>query len=186
MEFNFHDLLEKMHEIRSKAEYKGTYAYRGADQNCLFVPPEVDPTGVGMTMSALREPELVTSENIDSLSGVFDEVIGAVADTIMGVIFPQDLATQIALAIKDYVYEGNALTSFNSVLQAIVGETEASAFGYILQLIELGANIQDTERESKLAIGDTVIEVDYVVDNATKTLYILFDKDLKFKTCYFK
>lgn len=94
MEFNFHDLLEKMHEIRSKAEYKGTYAYRGADQNCLFVPPEVDPTGVGMTMSALREPELVTSENIDSLSGVFDEVIGAVADTIMGVIFPQNLATQ--------------------------------------------------------------------------------------------
>lgn len=182
----FHDLWEKMHDIRSKAEYKGKYAYRGADQNCLFVPPEVDPTGVGMTMSALREPELVTSENIDSLSGVFDEVIGAVADTIMGVLFPQNLATQIALAIEDYIYEGNALTSFNSVLQAIVGETEASAFGYILQLIELGANIQDTERESKLAIGDTVIEVDYVVDNATKTLYIVFDKDLKFKTCYFK
>ena len=69
----FHDLWEKMHDIRSKAEYKGKYAYRGADQNCLFVPPEVDPTGVGMTMSALREPELVTSENIDSLSGAFDE-----------------------------------------------------------------------------------------------------------------
>lgn len=50
----FHDLWEKMHEIRSKAEYKGKYAYRGADQNCLFVPPEVDPTGVGMTTSALR------------------------------------------------------------------------------------------------------------------------------------
>ena len=31
--------------IRSKAEYKGKYAYRGADQNCLFVPPEVDLTG---------------------------------------------------------------------------------------------------------------------------------------------
>ena len=75
----FHDLWEKMQDIRSKAEYKGKYAYRGADQNCLFVPPEVDPTGVGMTMSALREPELVTSENIDSLSGVFAEVIGAVA-----------------------------------------------------------------------------------------------------------
>lgn len=137
-------------------------------------------------MSALREPELVTSENIDSLSGVFDEVIGAVADTIMGAIFPQDLATQIALAIKDYVYEGNALTSFNSVLQAIVGETEASAFGYILQLIELGANIQDTERESKITIGDTVIKIDYLGNGIGKTLYILFDKDLKFKTCYFK
>ena len=123
------------------------------------------------------EPELVTSENIDSLSGIFDEVIGAVADTIMGVIFPQDLATQIALAIKDYVYEGNALTSFNSVLQAIVGETEASA---------LGANIQDTERESKITIGDTVIKVDYLGNGIDKTLYILFDKDLKFKTCYFK
>ena len=137
-------------------------------------------------MSALREPELVTSENIDSLSGVFDEVIGAVADTIVGAIFPQDLATQIALAIKDYVYEGNALTSFNSVLQAIVGETEASAFGYILQLIELGANIQDTERESKITIGDTVIKIDYLGNGIGKTLYILFDKDLKFKTCYFK
>ena len=123
------------------------------------------------------EPELVTSENIDSLSGIFDEVIGAVADTIMGVLFPQDLATQIALAIKDYVYEGNALTSFNSVLQAIVGETEASA---------LGANIQDTERESKITIGDTVIKVDYLGNGIDKTLYILFDKDLKFKTCYFK
>ena len=123
------------------------------------------------------EPELVTSENIDSLSGIFDEVIGAVADTIMGVIFPQDLATQIALAIKDYIYEGNALTSFNSVLQAIVGETEASA---------LGANIQDTERESKITIGDTVIKVDYLGNGIDKTLYILFDKDLKFKTCYFK
>mgnify|MGYP000081424297 CR=1 FL=1 len=33
--------------------------YRGADQNCLFVPPEVDPTGVGNDTSALREPELV-------------------------------------------------------------------------------------------------------------------------------
>ena len=41
----FHDLWEKMHVIRSKAEYKGKYAYRGADQNCLFVPPEVDLTG---------------------------------------------------------------------------------------------------------------------------------------------
>lgn len=182
----FHDLWEKMHEIRSKAEYKGKYAYRGADQNCLFVPPEIDPTGVKMTMSALREPELVTSENIDSLSGVFDEVIGAVADTIMGVIFPQNLATQIALAIEDYIYEGNALTSFNSVLQAIVGETEASAFGYILQLIELGANIQDTERESKITIGDTVIKIDYLGNGIDKTLYILFDKELKFKTCYFK
>ena len=57
----FQDLWEKMHDIRSKAEYKGKYAYRGADQNCLFVPPEVDPTGVGMTMSALWEPELVAS-----------------------------------------------------------------------------------------------------------------------------
>ena len=137
-----------------------------------------------MTMSALREPELVTSENIDSLSGVFDEVIGAVADTIMGVIFPQNLATQIALAIEDYIYEGNALTSFNSVLQAIVGE--ASAYGYILQLIELGANIQDTERESKITIGDTVIKIDYLGNGIDKTLYILFDKELKFKTCYFK
>lgn len=130
------------------------------------------------------EPELVTSENIDKLNGVYNEVIGAVADTIMGVIFPQNLATQIALAIEDYIYEGNALTSFNSVLQAIVGETEASAFGYILQLIELGANIQDTERESKLAIGDTVIEVDYLVSTTEKILYIVFDENLKFKTCY--
>ena len=64
----FHDLWEKMHEIRSKAEYKGKYAYRGADQNCLFVPPEVDPTGVGMPTSALREPELVTSFPHPSLS----------------------------------------------------------------------------------------------------------------------
>lgn len=32
----FHDLWEKMHEIRSKAEYKGKYAYRGADQE-LFI-----------------------------------------------------------------------------------------------------------------------------------------------------
>ncbi len=52
----------------------------------------IDPTGVGMTMSALREPELVTSENIDSLSGVFDEVIGAVADTIMGVLFSRRIS----------------------------------------------------------------------------------------------
>ena len=96
----FHDFWEKMHEIRSKAEYKGKYAYRGADQNCLFVPPEVDPTGVEMTMSALREPELVTSENIDSLSGVFDEVIGAVADTIMGVIFRRTLLRRLHLRLK--------------------------------------------------------------------------------------
>ena len=64
----FHDLWEKMHDIRSKAEYKGKYAYRGADQNCLFVPPEVDPTGVGMTMSALWEPELVASSPHPSVS----------------------------------------------------------------------------------------------------------------------
>ena len=93
---------------------------------------------------------------------------------------------RIALAIEDYIYEGNALTSFNSVLQAIVGETEASAYGYILQLIELGANIQDTERESKITIGDTVIKIDYLGNGIYKTLYILFHQDLKFKTCYFK
>lgn len=91
--------------------------------------------------------------------------------------FPQNLVTQIALAIEDYIYEGNALTSFNSVLQAIVGETEASAFGYILQLIELGANIQDTERESKITIGDTVIKIDYLGNGIDKTLYILLIKN---------
>ena len=47
-------------------------------------------------------------------------------------------------------------------------------------------NIQDTERESKITIGDTVIKIDYLGNGIDKTLYILFDKELKFKTCYFK
>lgn len=182
----FHDLWEKMYQIRSKEEYKGKYFYCDADNKCLFIPPEIDPTGVSIGMSEMKDPVLITSSNFGSWNGIFDALLDTAVEFIMGIAFPQDLYTQIALAIEKFIYDGNVLSSLNSVLQAIVGETEASAFRYILQLLELGINITEREENPKVAIGDTIIEIIYMIGTDKRILYILFDSNLNFKTCYFK
>lgn len=182
----FHDLWDKIYRIRSNEMYNGKYSYCDANKNCLFVPPEVDPTGVEIGTSALQGPILIDNNNFDKWNGTFDPLFEAAADFIMGMALPQNLYTQIALAIQNYIHEGNVLSSLNSVLQAIVGETDASAFGYILQLLELGIDITEKEEHPKIAVGDTLVYVSYMIGADGRALYIIFDSDLKFKTCYFE
>lgn len=183
----FHDWWDKIYEIRTKSEYTGQYSYCDKEKKCLYIPPEIDPTGVSQPMSKMQEPALITTQNINKYNDVISEITDFAIDTIFGLVFSPTLAESILLAISDFQQDGNYLSSFNSVLQALVSKTEAAGFGYILQALELGATINELENAKEISIGDTVVEIDYYQNStAGKILYVIFDSELKLKNCYFK
>ncbi len=102
----------------------------------------------------------------------------------MSFLFPTSVAESIALAISDYQHEGNAISSFNSILQALVSTTEASAFGTILQLLELGININDKENAKAISIGDFVVQLHYPEATFPTDFYIIFNSDFELKNVY--
>lgn len=180
----FHDIWSKMYSIRGKTEYKNQYKYCDINGKCLFIPPDIDPTGVDRTSSIIYDPKLITSSNIDSVSGIFSEIIATSTDVLFGFLFPTSLAESIALAINDYQHEGNTISSFNSILQALVSKTDASAFGLILQLLELGININDKENAKVVSIGDFVVQLHYLETGLVYDFYIIFNSSLEFKNVY--
>lgn len=182
----FHDWWDKIYKIRSKAEYTGKYGYSDGAEICLFIPPEVDPTGVEHPSSNIHEPVLVSEGNLIMYNGIFKEIVDAGVDAFYDFILDPELVETIVKIVEDFIAEGNVLSSLNSVLQAIAENANVSEFGTILQLIELGSNINDAERAGKVAVGDTVVEVVYINSSEASSLYIVFDSDKSLKNCYFE
>lgn len=184
----FHDLWDKIYQIRSKPEYINKYEYCDGDGKCMFIPPEIDPTGVPYPSSQLDDPVLVTSSNINKYNGVFHEITATAMDTIFGFVFPSSLAQSIILAIDSFQRDGNYLSSFNSVLQAIISASknsnELKGFGYILSILEFGANINELEQAGEVAVGDIVVEIRYFQAMASYNFYIVFNQQLEIKNFY--
>lgn len=180
----FHDLWDKIYQIRIKSEYINKYDYCNGEGKCLFIPPEIDPTGVSYPNSTVGDPVLITNDNINWYNGIFNEIINTAMNTIYGFVFPSSLAQSIALAVDDYIRKENSLSSFNSVLQALVSGTDAAGFGYILQLLELGANINELEQVAEIEVGDIVVQIQFPQAMATYNFYVVFNQNLELKNIY--
>lgn len=174
-----------MNEIRNKEQYIGKYEYCDKDGKCVLIEPEVENTGVPFDTNVLFDGEVITTANLNHYNGVFDPVIEAITDYLYGVAIPTDLASDIALAIDQYVQEGNIVECFYDVVMALADAAQVREWKLLLELLKIGVELTENETNAKIEVGDTLIR--YVNTSSPMfDLYIVLDSNGKFKTCYKK
>lgn len=180
----FYDFMYKIYEIRTKDKYNGKYSLKNTNGNCIFIEPSVEHTGLVLSINQVANPVTITSDNFDYYAGIYTEILSTISDVLFGIAMEDgSYLDQVGLAMNDYVENGNLITSLCSMLAALADEADVGPWSSIISLLQLGANITEIEQTCSLEIGDIVIAYN-ATTSPSFVLYIVFDSNKNFKTCY--
>lgn len=171
----------KMQEIRNKREYVGKYAYHDHDYKCILIPPE----GVYNDASVqfvLHEPVVVTEFNSSRYNGVFDEL----ADAIYGLAVDKVFGVALSQTVADLLEKPDITMSLYEIVKYLCEKAKQTAWGYVLELLQLGVKITEAEANPKAVPGDIVVSVVYPEGALAGQANIIFDSSRQLKSVAYK
>lgn len=167
----------KMQEIRNKREYVGKYAYHDHDYKCILIPPE----GVyndAYVQFVLHEPVVVTEFNSSRYNGVFDEL----ADAIYGLAVDKVFGVALSQTVADLLEKPDITMSLYEIVKYLCEKAKQTAWGYVLELLQLGVKITEAEANPKAVPGDIVVSVVYPEGALAGQANIIFDSNRQLKS----
>ena len=167
----------KMQEIRNKKDHIGKYAYHDEDNKCIHIPPEGEYNDT-YVMLVLHDPVVVTTLNINEYNGVFDEL----ADAIYGLAVDKAFNASLALTVADLLENPDITMSLYEIVKYLASEAKQTAWGFVLELIQLGVKITDAEANAKVIPGDIVVSVVYPEGALAGQANIVFDSNRQLKS----
>ena len=162
-------------DVRAKDEYIGKYEYQDADGHCLGFESDLNlnPTAYEPATNRLVK---VDSQNIIRYSPLLAPTVNYLLGFVLGSVTGTEYLS--LLSILDWMETGEYAISLNSVLQIIMEKLGAPEFASLLGLLGYGVEIDESQKEPQVSIGDYVI---YATTALNYSILIVFDKNRQFK-----